>query len=194
MFGGQRSWIALSCSYYSVICCFVQGSFCLISFLLKKFSLNIYYSLPATEIPMLISSSILPLLLIKDQDILYLYLFEVPSRSTLHRLIPLFTPHNHSFSFSCNFIYSNFHVPLYISKTLIPHCSTWCTSKYEVKTELLHFLKKNRTTEQTHLTPPTLSHNQLLQLWKANGIPGHSSWTDNFTLNRSFLINFQVTY
>jgi len=47
-----------------VVLCMVHFVF-LISFLLKKFLFNIHYSLPATEILLLISSSILPLLLIK---------------------------------------------------------------------------------------------------------------------------------
>ena len=149
MFGGQRSWIALACCYW-VIRCFMYGSFCLPYFFsVKKFSFNIYYSLPATDFLVLISSSILSLLQIKDLRCFIFFLVQVLS-CTLHGATSFCTAYNCGFSFSCSFIYSNFHVPLYISKTRIPHCSTWCASEYQVKTEFLLFLKNNRTREQTN--------------------------------------------
>jgi len=48
-------------------------------------------------------------------------------------------------------------------KSKLSFCTSWKRIGQEYK--------------QTPLTPPTLSHNQLLQLWKATGITQCSNWT-----------------
>jgi hypothetical protein len=40
--------------------------------------------------------------------------------------------------------------------------------------------RRGQENKQTPLTPPTLSHSQLLQLWKATGMPQRSKWNESF--------------